>query len=93
MSKKKPVKMSKNDAVDIIVKHKANNMIKGSEGYEDHIKTVLKIRHIKASKEAAEAFKMGAVDAMIYDVAPTLGFRASYTKRIKLLNEIFTNSI
>ena len=90
MSKKKPVKMSKKDAVDIIVKHKANNMIKGSEGYEDHIKTVLKIRHIKASKEAVEAFKMGAVDAMIYDVAPTLGFTKSYSKRIEMLKKVFS---
>ena len=92
MSKKKPVKMSKKDAVDIIVKHKANNMIKGNKPYENHIKTVLKLRHSKASKEAVEAFKMGAVDAMIYDVAPTLGFTKSYPKRIKLLKEIFTNS-
>ncbi|MCH8121019.1 MAG: hypothetical protein IIC00_15000 [Planctomycetes bacterium] len=85
--------MSKKKAVEIIVKHKANKMIKGSEQYENHIKTVLKLRHIKASKEAVEAFKMGAVDAMIYDVAPTLGFRPSYKKRLEMLKEIFSNSI
>ena len=83
----------KNEAVEIIVKHKANNITKGNERYEKHIKTVLKIRHSKASKEAVEAFKMGAVDAMIYDVGSSLGFRTSYPKRIKLLKEIFSNSI
>lgn len=83
----------KNEAVEIIVKHKANNITKGNKRYENHIKTVLEIRHIKASKEAVEAFKMGAVDAMIYDVAPTLGFTKSYPKRIEMLKEIFTNSI
>jgi len=93
MSKKKPVTMSKKDAFDTIIKHKANNMIKGNKPYENHIKNVLKLRHNKASKEAAEFFKMGAVDAMIYDVGSALGFRTSYAKRIKLLKEIFTNSI
>jgi len=79
----------KNEAVEIIVKHKANNITKDNERYENHIKTVLEIRYIKASKKAVEAFKMGAVDAMIYDVAPTLGFRASHKKRLEMLKKIF----
>ncbi len=83
----------KNEAVEIIVKHKANNITKGNERYEKHIESVLEIRYIKASKKAVEAFKMGAVDAMIYDVAPTLGFRPSYKKRLEMLKEIFSNSI
>ncbi len=88
--------MSKKDAFDTIIKHKANSILKGNKPYENHIKTVLKLRHNKASKtskEAVEFFKMGAVDAMIYDVGSALGFRTSYTKRIKLLKEIFINSI
>lgn len=82
--------MSKKEAIEIIVKHKANNMTKGNKEYEDHIKTVLKIRNIKASREVVEAFKMGAVDAMIYDVAPSLGFRASHPRRIEMLKKIFS---
>ncbi len=80
----------KNESVEIIVKHKANNITKGNERYENHIKTVLEIRYIKASKKAVEAFKMGAVDAMIYDVAPTLGFTKSYSKRIEMLKKVFS---
>ena len=84
--------MSKKDAFETIIKHKANSILEGNKPYENHIKTVLKLRHNKASKEAVEFFKMGAVDAMIYDVGSALGFRTSYTKRIMLLKEIFTNS-
>ena len=81
----------KNEAVEIIVKHKANNITKDNERYENHIKTVLEIRYIKASKKAVEAFKMGAVDAMIYDVGAALDSPSwkSRKKRKKVLNEIF----
>ena len=86
-----------NDAVETIVVHKANKMIK-SKGYEDHIQNVLRDHHIEVTKEAMKIFKMGGVDAMIYDVGSALGFIkntpelndwTSWDKRREMLKKIF----
>ena len=96
--------MSKvNEAVETIIRHKANK-IKKSTRYDNYIKSVLDDHHIEASKEAVEVFKMGAVDAMIYDVGAALDFTkqkrsvddeddvddwTSWEKRKEMLRKIF----
>ncbi len=86
-----------NDAVEAIVMHKADKM-KNSKEYENYIKSVLNDHHI----EAVEVFKMGAVDAMIYDVGSALGFTrqtssvddwTSRRKRKEMLKKIFPKGI
>ena len=80
--------MSKvNDAVDTIIRHKANKM-KGSSGLTKHIKSILKEYGIISSEDNKETvnnfikvFKMGAVDAMIYDVGAALDFTKQKKKR------------
>lgn len=73
-----------------------------SKEYENYIKSVLNDHHIEASKEAVEIFKMGAVDAMIYDVGSALGFTrqtssvddwTSRRKRKEMLKKIFPKGI
>jgi len=86
----------KNEAVEIIVKHKADKMKKGlsaGEDYNKHIKKVLRQLGINTSKEQVRAFVVGAVDAMIYDVGAALGFTKSYPKRKEMLKKIFPKGI
>jgi hypothetical protein len=83
--------MSEEDkSVETIIKDKANK-INNKKEYENHIKNVLKDHHIEISKEAVKVFKMGAVDAMIYDVGAALDSRywKSRKQRRRMLDEIF----
>ena len=83
--------MSKvNEAVETVIEYKANKM-KNGRRYENYIKNVLRDHHIEAGKEAVELFKMGAVDAMIYDVGAALDLPEwkSFSKRKEMLRKIF----
>lgn len=80
--------MSKeNDAVETIIKYKANKM-KRSKTYANYIKSILN-EHKIISRETSEetvgvfvkVFKMGAVDAMIYDIGAALDFTKKKKKR------------
>lgn len=86
-----------NDAVEIIIMHKAEKM-KRSKKYNNYIKNVLTDHHIGVTKETMDMFVMGGVDAMIYDVGQTLGFVRNTTivddwtsriKRREMLKKIF----
>jgi len=99
-------KSKENDAVETIILYNANK-IKGSKLYAIYIKSDLKEHGIISSKDSketvndfVEVFKMGAVDAMIYDVgsACALGFAkntpevddwTSRKKRQEMLKKIF----
>ncbi len=67
-----------NEAVEKILLHKAN-LIENSDGHKKHAKSVLKEHGIISSETSREevkvlvkVFKMGAVDAMVYDVGSAL---------------------
>jgi len=93
-----------NDAVETIVIYKGNR-IKCSQKYEEYIKRVLKEHNIISSKTGEEevkvlvrVFKMGAVDAMTYDVGAALDFTkkkhsvddwTSFEKRREILRKKF----
>ena len=69
-----------NEAVETIIIYKGNR-IKNNDRYEKYIKSVLKEHNIidsETSEETVEVFvkvfKMGAVDAMTYDVGAALDF-------------------
>jgi hypothetical protein len=67
-----------NEAVEKILLYKAN-LMKGSLGYNRHIREVL-IEHGIISKETGEeevkilvkVFKMGGIDSMVFDVGAVL---------------------
>jgi hypothetical protein len=70
-----------NEAVERIVLHKAN-LMKGSRGYDRHIKEVLTEHGVISSETDKEkvkvfvrVFKMGGIDAMVFDVGAALDFR------------------
>ena len=93
-----------NEAVEKIVLHKGN-LIKRSHKYKSYIESVLREHGIISSETSKEevrvlvkVFKMGAVDAMIYDVGAALDFTAqrgtvndwtSFKKREKILRKKF----
>lgn len=93
-----------NEAVEKIVLHKGN-LIKRSKQYKDYIESVLREHDIISTKTSREevkvlvkVFKMGAVDAMIYDVGSALDFTkkklsvddwTSFKKRKKILRKKF----
>lgn len=82
------------EAVERIVGHKAK-LMRNKKGYEKYIKDVLKEHGIRDSKETVKAFvkvfKMGAVDAMIFDVGAALNFAVwkKPDKRKEMLRKIF----
>ena len=86
-----------NDAVEKIVIHKGN-LIKGAGDFTEYIKSVLAEHGIVSSetsedemKVLVKVFKMGAVDAMIFDVAGALGLPAwkAKNKRRNILRKKF----
>jgi hypothetical protein len=89
------------DAFKEIIMYKAENMKTGlnqDSGYNGHIKRVLGQPITTVSDEQVQNFVIGAVDAMIYDVASLVGFDsdtrdysnwASRSKRQEILREIF----
>jgi len=83
-----------NDSVKQIITHKAN-LIKNSPKYSQYLDKLLKELKITDMKEAA---LLGAIDAMIYDVACSLDFTkqkgkvndwSSYASRKSLLKELW----
>ena len=83
-----------NEAFEKIIEHKAK-LMRNKTGYEKYIKDVLKEHGMRESKETVKAFvkvfKMGAVDAMIYDIAAASNLRnwTSQEKRKEMLRKIF----
>ena len=86
-----------NEAVETIIIYKAN-LMKNSSGFEEHIRNVLKEHAIISSETSEETvgifvkvFKMGGVDAMIFDVAGALDFSdlKRHDERQKMLAKIF----
>jgi hypothetical protein len=83
-----------NEAFEKIIEHKAK-LIRNNPGYEKYIKDVLKKHGIRDSKETVKAFvkvfKMGAVDAMIYDIAAASNLTRwkSQEKRMRMLMNLF----
>lgn len=74
-----------------IVKYKSDRM-KEAEDYESYRHQLIKELEIK---ELEQAFLVGAVDAMIFDVASALALGPAYTRkksRKKLIEEIFAAS-
>lgn len=83
-----------NDSVKEVLTHKAI-LIKNSQKYSQYLDSVLKQLNIADLKEAA---LLGAVDAMIYDIACSLDFTkqkgkvkdwSSYASRRSLLKELW----
>jgi hypothetical protein len=68
-----------NEAVKQIIFHKAD-LMRNSNDYSKHLDELFKELEIKDIKEAA---KLGAIDAMIYDIACSLDF----TKRKHKIND------
>jgi len=83
-----------NDSVKDIVKHKADLMT-GSRAYSDYLNELLMELGIK---ELGKAALVGAVDAMIYDMACSLDFTkqkgrvgdwSSYPSRRAIIKELW----
>jgi len=83
-----------NDSVKEIVKHKATLMT-SSRGYSEYLKGLVNELGIKELEEAA---LLGAVDAMIYDMACSLDFTkqkgrvgdwSSYPSRRAIIKELW----
>ena len=89
------------DAFKEIIRYKAEKMKTGlipGSPFNTHIKEVLGQLGIPVCEEQVENFVIGGVDAMIYDVASSVGFNAntldhadwaSWSKRQEILREIF----
>jgi len=80
------------DAFEKIIMHKANKLKKGlvpGSQFNRHIKNVLRQSNSTVCEEQVQNFVIGAVDAMIYDVASLVGFVASCRKRQEMLKKIF----
>jgi len=79
------------ETIETIVMHKAKRMTKKDDKYMKHIKGLLRDCGISTNKDMVQAFKMGAVDAMIYDVGSILGSRKirSHAKRKEILGKLF----
>ena len=86
-----------NEEVETIIIHKAN-LIKNSDGNKKHAKSVLTEHGIISSETSEEevavlvkVFKMGAVDAMTFDVAGALDFPnwKTFEKRREILRKKF----
>jgi len=89
------------DAFEKIIMHKAEKMKKGlvpGSQFNRHIKNMLRQSGTNVCEEQVENFVMGAIDAMMYDVASLVGFVAntrryddwaSCRKRQEMLKKIF----
>ena len=86
-----------NEAVEAIVLYKGN-LIKGADDYTEYIVSVLTDHRVVFSETSQEevgvlvrVFTMGAVDAMIFDVAGTLNLpdRTMRNRRRAILNKRF----
>jgi len=86
-----------NESVKRIIVHKAT-LIKNSQKYSEYLAELFKELKITDLKEAAI---LGAVDAMIYDIACSLDFTkrkgnvndwSSYSSRTSILNELWKNN-
>jgi len=82
--------MDINKALETIVRHKAKLMMK-NDNYTKHIKDLLKLFKISTKNDLVQASKIGAVDAMIFDVGCALNLTriTKYTKRKKILEGLF----
>ncbi|MHC4169592.1 MAG: hypothetical protein ACYSWQ_21820 [Planctomycetota bacterium] len=99
-----------NDAVRAIVEHKVNLII-CSKKYEKYIEEVLRKKDVlkkhgiadseETMKALVKAFRMGAADAMIYDIGAALDFTkqkrsvhdwTSYRNRQDILTRFFCES-
>ena len=83
--------MSKeNEAVETIIRHKAKLIIE-NEGHTKHIEDFLSESGINFKDNPVEVFKIGAVDAMIFDVGAALNFAEfkRTRKRREMLEKIF----
>lgn len=82
--------MDINKALETIVRHKAKLMME-NDNYTKHIKDLLRVRGISTKNDLVQVFKIGAVDAMIFDVGCALNLRRinKYDKRKKFLGKLF----
>lgn len=86
-----------NESAKRIIAHKAK-LIKNSQKYSEYLAELLKELKINDLREAAI---LGAVDAMIYDIACSLDFTkqkgnvndwSSYSSRKSILKELWKNN-
>ena len=86
-----------NESIEKIFLYKGN-LIKNSKRYRQYVKGVLNDQGINDTRDTVEAFVMGAVDGMIYDIACSLDFTkqkggvndwSSHRKRKEILNKIW----
>jgi len=82
--------MDINKAIETIVMHKAKLMME-KDDYTEHIKDLLRFCGISTKNDLVQAFKIGAVDAMIFDVGCALNLTRinKYDKRKKILGKLF----
>ena len=84
-------KKEANEAVEKVLLYKGTLIKKDNEKYRTHIEKILAKRH--NVDDPIEAFIMGAVDAMIYDIACSLGFtnqyQTSYEMRKKSITKLW----
>lgn len=87
-----------NESVEKVLLYKGK-LIRHSRGYKQYIKKILNDQGINCNDETVEAFVMGAVDGMIYDIACSLDFTkqkgkvndwSSYRKRREILNKVWS---
>jgi len=76
------------DAAKVLLRRKAELIIDGNEELDRHVRGLLEELSIDDPLQAA---KLGAVDAMIFDVAKALGLNrlSSHAKRAELIREVW----
>jgi len=77
-----------NESIEKILLHKGA-LIKKNDDYRKYVRKILKKHGIKPSKATVEAFVMGAVDAMIYDISCSLGRKAPWLMRENIISKLW----
>ena len=75
-------------SIETLLLHKGG-LIKNRKAYRKYVKEVLRKHRIRNN---VDAFVMGAVDAMIYDIASSLGLirQKSYKKRKEIIDKLWS---
>lgn len=75
-------------SIEVLLLHKGG-LIKNRKAYRKYAKEVLKKRRIRSN---IDAFVIGSVDAMIYDIASSLGLirQKSYKKRKEIIDKLWS---
>jgi hypothetical protein len=79
--------MEKDEALEIIIRTKAKQMA-SNPNYSAYSKSIIQQLHVT---QPEQAFLLGAIDAMIYDVDSSLALsrmKLSYEERQRLITEI-----